>query len=153
MLRILAALCNFEFFWSSNFCRERLAVEWDSHFKEHLYWRSQVFSDFGVQNIETLLNLEPSIDHEEYYGYTIPQYFQNEEAVDWIENHFSQLNKSQQLQARTMLDEGAAILGAHAMCHPRDRVGQFDHTDVLRVHETLQTKYHRAMVRNKVNPM
>ncbi len=130
---------------------QSLAYEWLLHYGAHCHWRDQVYSDFKVNSINEVLNIEPSIDHTDYHNATIPDYFHKKEyygvTLTWIDANFKYLEAGVQQQALTMACEAAAILAAHAMCHPRARVGHFDWSDVVRLHEVLQSTGYLAFLK------
>ncbi len=123
-------------------------VEWDLHHGAHLYWRNITYSRFGVNNINELLNIEPSIDHFETYKASIPEYFRSPITVDWIDNNFMEMEHNMQMDAKKIMCEAAAIMAADAMCHPRDRVGKFGWNDVVDLHSTLNTRYLKFILKH-----
>ena len=46
-----------------------------------------------------------------------------------------------QSKALEIVHEASSIYAAHAMCHPRERVGKFNFTDVLELNEIFHTPY------------
>ncbi len=123
------------------FLTRNVTKEWNMHQATHLHYRNDVYTKFHVSNIKEVLNLEPSIDHEDVYNAIIPDYFKEGTTLQWIDQHFDQLPQPIQYDAINIVCEEAAIQAAHAMCHPRDRVGKFDWSDVLRLHVCLNTPY------------
>lgn len=125
----------------SLFASRNLNEEWNLHYGAHHHWRDLVYKKFNVQNIHEVLNVEPSIDHKDYYNASIPEYFKDCSTLEWIDKNYDQLPDDKQHEAQKMMTESAAIYAADAMCHPRDRVGKFDWSDVLSLHECLRTPY------------
>lgn len=136
----LVGLLAVRTFWLKHASATR-TTQWHVHTLMHAYWKDKVFSSFGVRNIPEVLNLEPSIDHFDHYKTRIPEYFKSDVTTSWIDEHYEYLDADQQEAAKQMLTEAASIMAAHAMCHPRDRVGMFDWSDVTRLHEELRTPY------------
>jgi hypothetical protein len=118
-----------------------LGAEWDLHFGAHNYWREEVFRTYNVTSCHDLLNLEPA--NTNYYGTSVPRYFKSWTTTQWIVDHYQELPHFPRVQAEQVLQEFAYIFAAEAMCYPRDRVGRFDWSDVVRLHETLGTPFHR----------
>ncbi len=131
MLKLLYALI----------AKESIADKWDIYFGAHMYWKTQVYTTFKVNNIHELLNVEPAIDHVDYYNATIPNYFHSLETLNWIDANFDDLPSMIKNDALLVVRESASIYAAHAMCHPRDKVGKFNWDDVINLHKCLNTKY------------
>lgn len=112
--------------------------KWDIYYGAHMYWKTQVYTTFKVNNVREVLNVEPSIDHKDYYNATIPDYFNSFETLDWINDNFEDLPKD---DALLVVRDAASIYAAHAMCHPRDKVGKFNWDDVIALHKLLNTKF------------
>lgn len=115
-----------------------LQAEWDMHWGAHCFWRDRVYADFNVSSIREVLNLEPPIDAVDEYHAAIPDHFGSGLSLYFIEDYYDQMPPSMQAQAKQVLLESASIVAADAMCHPRDRVGKFDWSDVERLHSTLR---------------
>ncbi len=126
---------------SSLFAINSVESEWNLHYGAHCYWRDQTYSMFNVTTIKQILNIEPSIDHEDYYHYQIPAYFKSTVTTDWIMDHYDELPRYLKQTTKIMIFEAASIMAANAMCHPRARVGKFDWSDVLQLHNILTTPY------------
>lgn len=111
----------------------------------HQYWKEVVYSQFDVDSIKAVLNVEPAIDHEDYYNATIPTYFKPPNrswiTLNWIDANFNMLSNTTQHEAMIVVCESASIFAADAMCHPRARVGKFDWSDVVNLHECLHTPF------------
>jgi len=127
---------------------DALSVQWSLHYGAHCHWRDKVFVDFNVTTIERVLNVEPSIDHEEFYHATIPVYFQKNPTMSWLEKQWSALPDEMKTDALTMIREAAFIFAANAMCHPQDRVGKFDWDDVLKLHQMLDSPYRMLLMQH-----
>jgi hypothetical protein len=125
--------------------------EWNLHYGAHSHWKKEVYSKFNVTDINQVLNVEPAIDHEDHYHATLPDYFIQNPTVHWIDENYQKLSQDQLKEARIMLDESAAIYAAFAMCHPRDRVGKFDWSDVFRLHQTLITSHFKLLQKHNVS--
>lgn len=126
----------------------QLSIEWSLHYGAHCHWRDKVFADFNVTTIPQVLNVEPSIDHEEFYHATIPVYFQKNPTMTWLENQWSTLPNKMKTDGLTTIREAASIFAANAMCHPRDRVGKFDWHDVLTLHQRLNSPYRMLLTQH-----
>jgi hypothetical protein len=120
---------------------QNIHPEWNLHYGAHCHWRNDVYTKFDCKNVHEVLNKEPAIDHENVYNSTISDYFKSGITLTWIDQNFDQLSHNEKIDAKRMVGEAAAIYAAHAMCHPRDRVGKFDWSDVLSLHECLRTPY------------
>ena len=59
------------------FAKSNIQSDFDLHYGAHCHWKHEVYAKFNVSNIHEVLNAEPSIDHENYYSATIPQYFKS----------------------------------------------------------------------------
>lgn len=123
------------------FITTHLQLEWDLHYGSHCYWKEQVYLIFGVHSMKEVLNVEPSIDHEEYYGEEVPEYFKKYTTINWINEHFNDMPDGLKQKAKVVAFEAAIIKAADVMCHPRARVGKFDWSDVIKLHEMLHTPY------------
>ena len=136
-----------KFFSSTN-----IPTMWNIHFGAHQYWKSQVYQSFNISNIKEVLNVEPAIDHEDYYNATIPEYFKSQyKTLDWVDTNLERMNENQKIQAKKMIAEAACIYAADAMCHPRDKVGNFDWQDVVDLHKCLRTPYEAFIKKHNIN--
>jgi hypothetical protein len=132
------------------FTAQNVNKEWNVHYGAHCHWRNDVYNKFNCKNIHEILNVEPAIDHDDYYNATIPVYFKDTTTLNWIDQNFDKLPEIVQYEAKKIVCESAAIFAAHAMCHPRDRVGKFDWSDVLSLHECLKTPYLDFFKKHKI---
>jgi hypothetical protein len=124
------------------FTAQNVNQEWNGLYGAHCHWKDDVYNKFNAKNIHEILNVEPAIDHDDYYNATIPDYFKEDTTtLNWIDQNFDKLPGDLQYDAKKIVCESAAIFAAHSMCHPRDRVGKFDWSDVLSLHECLKTPY------------
>lgn len=117
-----------------------LDAEWDLYYGAHQYWMGTVYRRYSVSDVHQVLNIEPAIDHVDHYGTRIPDYFRATKTLEWVSQNFKDLGERQEA-AVDMVNEIASVYAADAMCHPRDRVGRFDWSDVLRLHQSLRTPY------------
>jgi hypothetical protein len=120
-----------------------LRQEWDLHFGAHCHWRDEVFKSFNVSDIRGVLNAEPPIDDEDFYNATVPPHLKSAITINWISDHWPLIEDDMLPEVKQMLYESASIFAAYAMCHPRARVGKFDWSDVIELHETLHTPFYK----------
>jgi hypothetical protein len=118
-----------------------LQAQWNVHYGAHQFWKQVVYDSFKVADIHQVLNVEPPIDHGEHYNATIPEYFYEYETLGWVNQHINSMSPTMRAEAIQIVEEAASIEAAHAMCHPYDRVGKFDWSDVVALHESLRTPY------------
>ena len=92
-----------------------------------------------------VLNVEPSIDHKEYYNATIPAYFKQDVLfLEWVDQNFDKFEEEKQKEAIKMIKEAATINAVDAT-----RVGKFDWSDVVKLHTTLNTPYIHFLTKYK----
>lgn len=82
-------------------------------------------------SLREILNLEPSIDHTEHYGTKISDYFSSNDAMNWLLLYYPFLPDELQYETHNFTRDIVTVFAADAMCHPRDRVGKFDWSDVV----------------------
>jgi hypothetical protein len=133
------------------FSQTELKSNWDLHYGAHCHWREDVFQKFNVTNMREVLNVEPAIDDISHYHATIPDYFRSFITVQFIAEHFQEMPSTMKPQAKRVLEESASIFAANAMCHPRDRVGKFDWSDVMQLHQMLQTPFYKFMQKKGID--
>ena len=54
-----------------------------------------------------------------------------EPCIAFVNKYYDFLTPAEQVQARRMAVEGISIFAAQYMCHPRDRIRQYDWSDVV----------------------
>ena len=122
-------------------------TQWQLYFGAHNYWKNVTFHRFNVHTVEELLNVEPSIDHIDFYNASIPDYIKSAHTLKWVQSNYDCLPRELRASARKMVCAEAAIVAANAMCHPRARVGNFNWMDVMELHNILPSLGYGAFLR------